>query len=88
MKIRFDFDPQREDGVQAVSKELEGIHGYALFVADDERVEVDNYIDGDPSDIVGLLITMAKCCGNLAEELEETVKELMAAENGGSEDES
>lgn len=89
MKIRFDFDPQGAEGMHAVSKELEGINGYVLFVLGEDDIDFSRYCNCDTSDLVSLLLAMSMSCGDLAEELQITAKELAeAAENGGSEDDS
>ena len=89
MKIRFDFDPQGAGGMRAISKELEGVKGYVLFVIDDDHVEAERYTHCSTNDLINLLLAMSASCGQLAEELQDTANELQeAAENGGSEDES
>lgn len=89
MKIRFDFDPQGAGNMRAISKELEGVKGYVLFVIDDDHVEAERYTNCSTNDLINLLLAMSRSCGELAEELQDTADELQqAAENGGSEDES
>lgn len=87
MKIRFDFDPQGKEGMHAVSRELEGVKGYVLFVLGEDDIEFERNCNCSNNDLVNLLLAMSMSCGDLAEELQITAKELQeAAENGGSPD--